>query len=147
MYTVVSILLDVDDPLACECPVGFDWRAAIDEVRRLKPALDAIAGRTFELDDQVQDASFFAELAIRKPASRAIETVFAVSFSSFGRLFTDWSNCESECLPGANADAILQHIWNAGFAYVSGEALSLPYSGRNPYFVGRDWRDRYFSYL
>jgi hypothetical protein len=143
----LSILLDADDPVACEYPAGFDWSRAIAEVRSLKPEVERIAGRTFQLDDQVQDASFFAELAVRKPSERVIETVFSASFSCFGRLFTDWANCASERLPPQTATAIIERIRWAGFVHVSEVALALPYSGRNPVFDGQTWGNRFFDYL
>lgn len=143
----LSILLEADDPVAFEFPSGFDWRRAIDEVRNLKPEVERIAGRAFDFDDQVQDASFFAGLAIHKPAERVIETVFGVSFSCFGRLFTDWANCASERLPPETADAIIGRIEAAGFVHVSEDALALPYSGTNPAFEGQPWGYRFFDYL
>ena len=143
----LSILRDADDPIACEYPAGFDWCRAIEEVRSLKPEIERIAGRAFELDDQVQDASFFAELAVHKPSERVIETVFSVSFSSFGRLFTDWANCASERLMPQTASAIVARLKDAGFVHVSEAALALPYSGGNPVFAGQTWGHRFFDYL
>lgn len=143
----LSILRGADDPVACEFPLGFDRRRAVDEVRRLKPDVEQIAGHGFDFDDQVQDASFFAELAIHKPGHRVIETVFGVSFSCFGRLFTDRANCASERLPQERVDAIIRRIQAAGLIHVSQDVLSLSYTGTNPAFAGQSWSHRFFDYL
>lgn len=58
----LRVLLAADDPVECEAPPGFDWEREIGKVRELVPVLEQITGRKFEADDQVQDASFFAEL-------------------------------------------------------------------------------------
>ena len=141
------ILLAADDPVECESPAGFDWRVATEKVRGIQPLVERVAGRAFTFDDGYQDASYFAELAIRKPAERVIETVFALSFSCFGNLFTDWANCASERLPERVVSDVVSAVKAAGFNYVSRATLELPYSGANPHFAGMPWSARFFDWV
>jgi hypothetical protein len=143
----LSILLAADDAVECEAPAGFDWRLATEKVRSLKPLVERIAGRPFTFDDGYQDASYFAELALRKPAERVIETVFALSFSCFGNLFTDWANCASERLPERVVNDIVCAVRVTGYSYVSRATLELPYSGPNRHFAGMTWNARFFDWI
>lgn len=60
----LQLLEMIDDLVACEYPANFDFCASMQRVKALKPKLDAIAQKSFEIDENVQDASFFTELAI-----------------------------------------------------------------------------------
>ena len=102
MEQAIRGLLDAaDDAIHAEGDPELDWPAVRATVAALKPELERIAGRPFVLDDKVQDSTFFADLSIQRPGPRPnwIDTVFALRFSNFGRLFTTWSHCESERLP------------------------------------------------
>jgi hypothetical protein len=107
-----------------------------------------IAGRAFELDDRVQDATFFADLSVQRPGPKPnwIDTVFAVRFSYFGMLCTTWSHCETERLPDEVVEELLAAVSRAGFKYVPAEPLAAPYTGRNPAFAGSSWWIRFFDY-
>jgi len=59
-----DILVQNDSPTDVEYPSGFDWQASIAAVKALKPQAERILGQPLKLDDQVQDASFFAELFV-----------------------------------------------------------------------------------
>src|SRR5262249_31079602 len=115
----------------------------------LQAELGRIAGRPFVLDDRAQDASFFADLSIQRPGPRAgwIDTVFAVRFSNFGRLFTTWSHCQAEQLSEATAAALVAAVEHAGFRYVPASALDEQYAGRHPGLRGTSWWIRFFDYL
>lgn len=111
---------------------------------------DRIAGSTFELDHHVEDATFFADLRIKRPGPPGfIVNVIAVRFSSFGSLFTTFSNYASsqpERLPEGVEAELVQTVSEAGFVYVSEGALETPYTGTHPHFVGSTWWDRFFDY-
>ena len=85
---VREILEQYDDPKNAEYPPGFVWSSFHDRLMALQPELERIADRPFVLDDQVQDASFFADLSIQRSGSQPnlIDTVFAIRFSNFGGL-------------------------------------------------------------
>jgi len=138
-----------DDPAACEQPIGFDRDVAMEELRSLHPELAAILGEPLELDEQVQDASFFAELAFCIPGSqpRALDTVLAVRFSAFGRLFTIWSHCPTQPIEAEQLAQIINTVESRGFRYVDTASLDEPYHGRNPLFGGSTWWYRFFDYL
>src|SRR3954452_24551992 len=93
-----------DTPEGLERPRRFDRKRAIARVAQLKPELERIAGSTFELDDRVEDATFFADLSIYREVERValgfiapqrfMLSVITVRFSSFGSLFTTLSAYE-----------------------------------------------------
>ncbi|HJT78239.1 MAG TPA: hypothetical protein VJ739_13630 [Gemmataceae bacterium] len=150
MEPAIRELLDAtDDSEHAEHPPGFDWSALRGRVTALQPELERVARRPFVLDDKVQDASFFADLFIRRPGPQTnwIDTVFAVRFSNFGRLFTTWSHCETEQLPKAVAAELIAAVERAGFRYVPPSVLDEPYSGRHPALRGSTWWIRFFDYL
>jgi hypothetical protein len=55
--------LNADHATACEAPPDFDWARVIERVRNIQPEVESITGREFEIDENVQDASFFTDLA------------------------------------------------------------------------------------
>jgi hypothetical protein len=147
--TVRELLDSADDPVHAEGDPGLDWLSIHARVTALQPELERLAGRPFVLDDQVQDASFFADLAIRRPGPQPnwIDTVFAVRFSNFGRMFTTWSHCQAEQLPPALVAQLIATVLQAGFRYVPASALDEPYTGRHPGFAGSSWWIRFFDYV
>jgi hypothetical protein len=114
----------------------------------LQPTLERIAGRPFVLDDGAQDASFFADLSIQTPGERPnwIDTMVAVRFSNFGRLFTTWSH-GPERLPAAVEAELVAAVEAAGFRFVPPGALDEPYTGRSEVFRSTTWWIRFFDYL
>ena len=149
MEQAIRELLDTaDDAEHAEFPPRFDWAALRERVVLLQTELERIAGRPFVLDDQVQDASFFADLSIQRPGPQPnwIDTVFAVRFSNFGALFTTWCHCQTEQLSEALVAALVAAVKEAGFRYVPPSALDEPYSGRHPGFAGAAWWMRFFDY-
>jgi hypothetical protein len=158
MNSAIRELLDsVDDPIHAEHPPGFDWDDLSARVERLKPKLERIAGRTLDLDDEVEAASFFGDLSTyrlteqeaalgRREHGRVLETVFAVRFSNFGSLFTTWSVCHAERLSDELVEELVKAVSSAGFVYVPTEALDEAYAGSNPAFAGATWWERFFDY-
>ena len=145
----LQLLLSADDtdPDAFYNPAGFDWKKEMDRVRSLKPELEGILGRSLELDDQVQDASYFAQLAAIVPEQSPgpIETAISVIFSAFGNLFTVWSNIPG-LVPASTVQSVIVAVQRHDFRYVDGESLSETYSGENPFFQRNNWCYRFFDY-
>ena len=148
-------LLVADDPLQCEAPRDFDRDATLPRIRALQPALERLTGLAFQLDDRVQDASFFADLSAVDPVERelptggrAIETFIGVRFSAFDDLFTIWNASSVRPLTDEERSRVAELVSSAGFLYAPPELLELPYTGNNlPLHHLRDWWLRFFDYL
>lgn len=144
----LQLLRSVDDPEPenCESPPGFNWTASMKRVRSLKPELEQIVGRHLDIDENVQDASFFTELAAHVPGEDSIETAITIIFSAFGGLFTIWSSMPNE-IPEAAVQKAVDAVQRHGFRYVDTESLEEAYCGTNPVFQHSRWIDRFFSYI
>src|SRR5262245_11956610 len=59
-----DILWENDSATDVEYQPSFDWQASMAAVKALKSDAEQILGQPLKLDDQVQDASFFAELFV-----------------------------------------------------------------------------------
>ncbi len=147
MDQAIRDLLDAaDDPIHEEEPPDLDFEALSERVARLEPKMSRIAGRTFALDDEVQDATYFCDLSFDRWIGDGWEMVFAIRFSNFGSLFTAWNPSLTERLPDALVAELVQAVSFAGFQYVPAEALDASYTGRNPAFEGATWWQRFFDY-
>jgi len=145
-------LLAHDSQTDWEMPADFDYWTALAEVRTLGSELSAICGHPLKLDDQVQDASFFADWAAYESAPRpspgvpsgAIHTIICIRFSSFGRMFSIW--CDSDVFPIAadTRDRLIGYLAERDFVFVPDSLLDQPY--HRPEFA-RDWQIRFFNYL
>ncbi|REJ97022.1 MAG: hypothetical protein DWQ34_03075 [Planctomycetota bacterium] len=148
-----NILLSVDHATACEAPPSFDWSRAIERVRAIQAEVQSITGRQFEIDENVQDGSFFTDLATydeepRPEGSILRHTVLALRFSAFGDLFTTWSVCSNDAkLDPRIIDRVISVARRAGFVYVVADDLEAEYTGSNPHLAGTSWWVRYFDYL
>src|SRR3954451_4308118 len=93
-----EILLRNDIATDVEYPPGFDWHASMVAVKALKPRAEDILGQPLKLDDQVQDASFFAELFVFADGvvdPNGVATMvfkIAIRFSTFGKMATIHTN-------------------------------------------------------
>lgn len=145
--STLTLLHSADDANNVEYPPKFDWGGLRSQLLDLQPHLERIANRTFTLDDRVQDASFFGDLAIVKAGERPnwFEYVFALRFSNFGKLFTTCNSSSEELSPEIRV-RIVEAAITAGFFYVEPEALDEAYAGRNQVFSGATWWERYFDY-
>jgi hypothetical protein len=82
------------DQLGWETPAGFNYYEAIGEVLCKKAAIENILGDRLSLDTNVQDASFFTELAMLDSRyydpvkGGAIVQLIAIRFSAFDRMVT-----------------------------------------------------------
>jgi hypothetical protein len=148
-HTALAILHAADHPTATEFPPGFDWAAGVGRVRALKPACDRVAGRIFDLDDNVQDASFFADIALHAPSQlrNVIDTVFGLRFSCYGNLFTQLGPTGPERVPEVVAKQVIHLAVAEGFVFVPAQILEEPYTGENKIFLSENWWYRFFEYL
>lgn len=145
----LALLRAVDDPVAREFPEG--WPAQYpDALRRVREAhadVEQALGVAFRLDDQVQDASYFAAffhcVAV---ADGAPGENFSVIFSAFGSLFTVLQSRPGLASP-AQVAQIRAIVSRHGFRYVDAAALEEPYTGAHPAFRNETWMGRFFSYL
>ena len=150
---LLSLLLEADDPNDTEYPSGFNWEGEVNRVRALRAIVEGIVGRRFEIDDNVQDASFFADLGLYEEhknsrGSVVRQAVLAVRFSCFGNLFTVWSTChDSVKLSQEVIDAVIKAVSDRGYTYVPAEELDSEYNGTNPHLRGSSWWIRFFDYL
>jgi hypothetical protein len=144
---VLTKLMVADDPEACEMPRQINWASLLGRVGALKPVCDKIAGRGFELDDGVQDASYFADIALHSWNGRMAGTVFGLRFSCFGDLFTTLEAGDGDRLSLAVISRLIEAAEQLGFSYVPPEALHESYTGVNPVFTGQTWWHRFFEHL
>jgi hypothetical protein len=143
---LLCTLQAADDAEHSEFPPAFDWPMSMNRVRACRPILEEIAGHAFELDDKVQDASYFAALSITEPIAgkpNHRREVFALYFSCFGSLAGVWNQ-------GVFSQATLNRMKEAlethGFVVVDAAQLREPYTGIHKGYVGRTWLDRFFNY-
>ena len=142
-------LLASDHPSACEAPPGFDHQGAVCRVKALVPALERIVGRELAVDENVQDASYFTDVAcyrasVAKGVGRIQVPIIRIVFSSFGDLFTV---VFAEDLDQATVDQAVAAVTDAGFTFVPADELEEPYTGSNPHLTGMSWFTRFFCYL
>lgn len=143
----LSKLQAADDPHHCEYPPDFDWQESMKRVRTVKPLLEEVAGRHLLLDDQVQDATYFADLRVAEPREvngfNQSKISFSVSFSCFGSLVT----ISNENVVSDEKLRQMRSVLEAqGFVCVDSALLREPYTGSHSGFNGSTWMDRFFNY-
>ena len=150
---LLATLLPADHATGCEAPPDFEWELAMQAVRALRPIAETITGRSFEIDEQVQDASFFTDLAIYEDESSdqggsIRHTILALRFSAFGNLFTTWSVCPDHAkLDAKMVQQLILVAEDAGLVYVCASDLDGEYTGPNLHFENTSWWTRFFDYL
>jgi len=136
-----------DDSQHCECPPDFDWQKSMERVRFVQPMLEKIAGRPLSLDDQIQDATYFADLCIAEPREvngfKQMRVTFSVSFSCFGSLVTIYNE---NVLPEEKVRQMRTTLEEQSFVFVDAVQLREPYTGAHAGFHGSTWMDRFFNY-
>ena len=144
-----ALLLSCDVKGAWEHPPDAHWQGSITELEALHPSLEASLGTRLELDKQVQDASFFADLGVlvRQPSSSGTK-VFAYAicfrFSWFAKLYTIHGSAIEQYIIVEAQRLLAEH----GYQYVPEAALQGLYDGLNePLEPGLTWWTRYFDYL
>jgi hypothetical protein len=148
----LDYLLAHDSQTEWEAPKNFDYEEAMAEVRSLGPDLAAISGHSLKLDDQIQDASFFADWIAYEDTPRpcpgvssgAICTILCIRFSAFGRMYSIWGNSDLFPINDETRHGIIDHLACRDFVFVPDTLLDLPYHRTE---IAPDWQIRYFNYL
>lgn len=147
-----EILLKFDEVGAYETPRSFNYNRLKRKVLDLQSSLAKRFKAAFQLDDQVQDASFHCDLMIPTElvASPNPHIGYSIRISNFGDLAT--LNFQEEITPEAQQD-IISHLGQSGFVFIHYDDLEEPYDGsfdefRKNVFADRpSWYTRYFDYL
>jgi hypothetical protein len=149
-----EILMRNDSATAVEYPPGFDWQEAMAAVKALKPKAEELLGQPLKLDDQVQDASFFAELFVFEEGAvgpnGATTMVFkiAIRFSTFGKMATVHTNSAASDLRKYPVDRLARLLEQHGFQYIDAPSLGEPYDGKlNGLGADATWWFRFFDYM
>jgi hypothetical protein len=160
--SVEKILLNADDDIQCEWPSDFAWEKELDRVHAIKPKIEKVLGCELVLDDSIQDASYFASLALLKyvPPDPNLYTapgierggtyysIICISFSCFGNLSTIGSSVDpKERFPNEKIDSVGNILNENGYIYIPEEYLLEKYNGNNPHFKDSTWGERFFSVL
>jgi len=149
-----QVLLSNDSTTDWEYPRDFDWAAAWEAVRQYRTAAELVLGQPLRVDDQVQDASFFAELfvfedgAVRPDGVTTLVFKIAIRFSSFGRMATIHTNSAISNLDRYPVERLAGLLGDHGFVYIPATALTEPYDGVVPGLgAGFTWWLRFFDYM
>lgn len=153
-----EILLQNDDSADVDYPAGFDYRRSMAAVVALKPHAERILGQRLRLDDQVQDASFFAELfvfedgAVGSKGVTALVFKVAMRFSAFGRMATIYTNSAASDLGGYPVTGLAELLGQHGFNYIPVESLGERYDGKLQWLHqslggAATWWYRFFDYV
>lgn len=152
-----KFLLSVDDVEECEAPKTFDVIKEMKKVKKIKSQIEKIIGCNLELDEWVQDASFFTELHIieesQKERKGKMESYvglynLSVRFSSFGNMVTMFSNNGVDIYNTYPINEIVALLEDNKYVFIRAESLDEPYDGMNKYITDKDtWWIRYFDYI
>lgn len=100
---IKDILINFDDPIECEYPKTFNYLIEMEEVKKIKDNLKTYI--KLDLDDQIQDASFFADLYIldkhelkNKITGKSYVLTYdiCIRFSCYGKMVTIFSNSDNK---------------------------------------------------
>jgi hypothetical protein len=129
------ILLDNDSTTNWEHPPEFDWAGSMDRVKAFKVDAEQLLGQPLRFFDQVQDASFFAELYVpheRKTShGTEVRMKIAIRFSNFGGMATVWADRSVSDLNEYPVDRLVRQLTEHGFVPVCADALREVYDGKN----------------
>jgi hypothetical protein len=154
-----ELLLSVDDPNEWEFPKVFNYYEAIGKVKQVKPLIENVINQTLQIDESVQDASFFTELFILDESQRKFRDAglshmhyvdFAIRFSAFGSLVSIYcSRNNSDYLDKYPIEKVLKILKESGYVFVESSHLQEPYDGLHKSLrnSGSSWWIRYFDYL
>jgi hypothetical protein len=153
-----DILLQNDSATDVEYPPAFDWQASMAAVKALKPHAERILGQPLRLDDQVQDASFFAELFVTEDGAigpNGVTTMvfkLAIRFSTFGKMAAIHTNSTASDLGKYPVARLAELLEQHGFKYIPAELLAARYDGKlkglNQSVGGEaTWWYRFFDYM
>lgn len=153
-----DILVQNDSATDVEGPPGFDWQASMAAVKAFKPEAERVLGQVLKLDDNAQDASFFAELflfedgAVGPNGVTSMVFKIAVRFSTFGKMATVHTNSVASDLRRYPVNRLAELLGKYGFQYIPAESLAERYDGKLKWLdqsVGGEatWWFRFFDYM
>jgi hypothetical protein len=132
-----------------EFPAGFDYVTSLEQVKHFQLRVEEKLRLRLRLDDQVQDASFFAELfeleegGVLPNGTTYLVFKIGIRFSTFGRMVTIHGNSPKSYPLMALIDLLVEH----GFQYMDVESLNETYDGEFRQIQRRiSWWDRFFDY-
>jgi len=142
MRNYIELLLKFDDEINDESPKDFDHRLSTERVLKIQSILKDDLNLEFEFEgnEEIQDASFFAELK-SLPGNSMISRV-SITFSCFG----DLVNISGEYCDTCLYEQIDNILTKNGYVIIPKKLLDTEYNGKSPYIKGT-WADRYFNYL
>lgn len=143
-----NLLLKHDEIGCWETPTNFDYDKLRAQVIKLVNELETTFDLKFALDDQVQDASFFADIRIPHELVNTPRTDlgYSLRISNFGNLSTiNFLDEYSE----ATTNKMIEALERSGFLYVNADELDTDYDGIFEQFRNSQasWFDRYFDYI
>lgn len=111
--------------------------------------LEPIVGVSLTIDENVQDASFFTDLACYREAyhrgiGKILTPIITIRFSYFGNLFTA-TKVDDFNEDAFNSAVVL--VSKADFVYLPETQLHQAYTGANPHWANTTWWTRFFDYL
>ena len=145
-------LREYDEVGRYETPSKFDYDGLMQKVIKLKVELEELFNVDFQIDDQVQDASFLCDLRIPKELIPELDPSleYSIRISNFGQLAT--INFQAE-LGESTLKRMLESLEKHDFEFISTDELDSIYDGQFEEFkkIGGDrgstWYMRYFDYL
>jgi hypothetical protein len=155
--SLLDFLISIDDAENCEASKNFNYLKEMDNVKNIKNKLESLVKEHLEIDEFVQDASFFTELFIletsqkmRKDNGEGYVCLFDLSirFSSFGNMVCIFSNNDFDIYSKYPIKEIIDLLKSEGYVYVDAKQLDELYTGINTHIGDKDtWWIRYFDYL
>ncbi len=150
-----DLLLSFDEKDNWEFPADFEWEKLSQLLKEFIKYCESILDLKVKLDDEIQDASFFARIEFpvdknynREKDSKSTLNHIYFKFSNFGKLFTLGHNPDAENQYYKEILKCKEYLKEKGFIYIENIELDAPYDGVNePYEEGLTWRIRYFDYL
>jgi hypothetical protein len=147
-----KLLLNFDEDGCWETPSNFDYKKLRSEVLKLIDELEKTFDLSFILDDQVQDASFFADIRIPHELVNNPRTNlgYSIRISNFGNLST--INFQEE-YNQSTTNQLIEILERTGFSYVNSDDLDCDYDGSFEQFrksqdeYSSSWYIRYFDYI
>lgn len=147
-----KLLLNFDEDGRWETPSNFNYNKLRTQVTKLVNELQKTFDLNFVLDDQVQDASFFADIRIPHELvnNARTELGYSLRISNFGNLST--INFQDE-YSEATTNKFIEVLERNGFSYVNADELDNDYDGTFEQFrnsqgqYSNTWYIRYFDYI
>ncbi|MEQ3691411.1 MAG: hypothetical protein ABNG98_07870 [Flavobacterium sp.] len=147
-----QILFEFDEIGSYETPSDFDYDKLVFEIEKFKTELETIFGIKFNIDYQIQDASFVCDIIISEKLliKNSSEYRHSIRFSNFGKLVTvngiDNLNLKS-------LQIIQRELKNYNFIFLEPDEIDVEYDGKfenfKTIYSGNtpSWFVRYFDYL